>query len=108
MTDFDPNNLKEPEYSYATFVESRYPNFKYHSNIGHAKNAFQHNHNNGSSILYEKKEDKWVEIARIENVWDAQFCQNCGTAYETPRYHNRYVKWYDLTPKVVCWGCKRA
>jgi hypothetical protein len=76
--EFDPNNAKDPKTPvWATYVPSRRPNFKTHTNSGHAKNAINYA---GRGILYQHIDGVWVEVDRHE---PATHCAHCEQRLET-------------------------
>lgn len=71
---FDPNKVALPEFTWATYIPDRNPNFKVHKNRGHALNAVDYRKN---YILYQRVNDEWIERYRIENLAPEAPCERC-------------------------------
>lgn len=50
---------------WATFIAGRAPEFKMHTNLGHAKNAIN---GSGHGICYRWLEDQWLPVAVVDRV----------------------------------------
>jgi hypothetical protein len=113
--EFNPNEpAKTKQFFWATYIPSRRPNFKLHSNRGHALNAFA-NHFWGA-ILYKWENDEWVEIYREEkdDAKTSRYCENCGKDLKRPDYGSYWgtKMWIDKkTDKprriMACYECER-
>lgn len=107
---FDPNQKgnKPPAPRFATYIPDRRPEWKIHSALGHAKNAFQYRSN---AILYEYIDEEWVERARIEDKprsYNNQSpCSNCGLDRNSlPGIHVRW-RWKEFDYKPFCGPCSK-
>lgn len=116
---FNPNKPSVTKvYIWATYIPGRRPEFKLHSQRGHALTAFYDREN---AILYNWVDDHWVEVFRMENYYDIDHCQICEKPFEVydgawskyNKFRRTGRKWVDLKtdkPKLlrVCRECKNG
>lgn len=101
--DYDPNLKDKPKVPrWATYVPDRRSGgkFKIHTNLGHAKNAFQ---GQRDAILYEwmPDDDMWVERARIEGFvgYRAPCPRGCGEKTHSAGWTDMV---FELRPCYKC------
>lgn len=98
LDDFDPNRKNKPQIPpFATYIPSRRPEFKVHSNQGHAKNAINGVWPVFPAALYQWQDDKWVEVDRVER---ATHCSRCEKPFDTT--YERYgqtIRELEVSPK---------
>jgi hypothetical protein len=71
--EFDPNLKHQPKTpTCATYVPYRSPEFKIHTNVGHAKNAIN---GSGRGIIYQFVDGVWVEVDRHEPPTQCAHCE---------------------------------
>lgn len=104
--DFNPNKpAKTKKFFWATYIPYRNPEFKMHSQRGHALSAFQYK---SDVILYQwdQTKEEWVEVYRIEKIstdtraQNVLYCEKCGD--EIPRNtwggRHAYRGWWPCEP----------
>lgn len=126
LDEFDPNAMAEP---YATYTYGRRPHFKLHLKLAHATTACTNNRRSGV-VLYERRGDRWVVIARFEPRYysgDDSYvptrCDGCSlpTLEPSPRdpsvKRNKGEQQFDrrqgrlvkpLRVVFLCPGCRRG
>lgn len=119
MLEFDPNEKKQPKTPvWATYIPSRTPEWKLHTNRGHAINAINNRASTGygqgsPGIIYEYVDGEWVEWDRYERP---DRCAHCGGAFRSSKgenswwstsyrlsYHDKKLTTYKQP--VVCGVC---
>lgn len=116
---FNPNKpAKTKQFFWATYIPYRQPEFKMHSNRGHALNAFKYKND---AILYKwnPEKEEWIEIYRMEN-WrtnEHPNCEGCGKQTLDPTVRYAYNSgdrvWINKDDDMklkqiwVCYDCER-
>ena len=102
---FDPNLKHKPVVPpYATYIQNRSPQFKIHTNVGHAKNAIN---GSGRGIIYQLIDGEWVEIDRHEPQTQ---CAHCEQPFQRSGWRRSYTLYkHPATPAYkkpeVCEDC---
>ena len=72
---FDPNATGKFKYAWATYIPRRNPEFKLHSNRGHALTACLHH--GGEFVLYKWENGRWEDKVRWEEPYPTRECYIC-------------------------------
>lgn len=118
--EFDPNKKKD-NFGWATYVPGRTPEFKAHTQRGHAISALSQHQ---AGIIYILRNNLWVEIINLPsaNPWGMNSqkpqldCDACGkSTWQANNYHSfqpsngwnygKYVFDTKAQPIQVYWLC---
>jgi len=94
VEEFDPNNMDDPETpEAATFCPTRFPDFKIHKKMGHARNAIS---NHGFGKLYKWTGFRWelIDTSFWLNPEEKYVCAGCEEVIENPYNENTEPRWY--------------
>lgn len=108
IDDFDPNAKGEPRVPvWATFIPSRTPNFKTHTQRSHAINALNNSAQYArSGIIYEFVDGEWVEWDRFEEPTNCAHCKKeLERTWADRRLVHRYPVQYSYKRPFICGGC---